>query len=531
MFDILIKQAKVLDGTGNPGFTADLGVKQGKIIEIGMIDKQAETIIDAKGLCVAPGFIDPHAHDDGCAFFDEPVINKLSQGVTTDISGNCGQSLAPVSERYWRDNRKVHTLINPPECMDEFTSFDKFLKAIESRKLGINMGFLVGHAALRIAVMGLENREPTPAEMEQMKAYLLAALEEGALGMSAGLLYPPGSIAKQAEFIELCKVIKEKNAIFTIHIRDEGDYVIESVEEAIEIAKQSGAFVNISHHKAIGKKNWGKVKTTLRMIEEANQQGINVGFDQYPYNANCTYLSTILPPSYLVGDLTALIKNLQDKEFRKATKEAILACREKWDNFVVNVGFEGMLLIKADKTPDAVGKTVAEYARIIGQDPFDTALDLLVANELEAIAVYFSMSDDDVEEVMKNPYGMVGTDGIYMRNREKTHPRVAASFPRVLGHYVRERQVLRLEEAVRKMTSLPAMRLHLRNKGLIKEGFDADLVIFDADKIIDTADFIKDSYAPNVGVKYVVVGGKVALKDNVYTGAASGQVIRRQENR
>lgn len=531
MVDILIKQAKVVDGTGNPGFTADVGVKQGKIIEIGVIDKQADLVIDGRGLCVAPGFIDPHAHDDGCAFFDEPVINKLSQGVTTDISGNCGQSLAPVSERYWQDNRKVHTLINPPECMHEFTSFDQFLKTIESKKIGINMGFLVGHAALRIAVMGLENREPTQSEMKRMKAYLRAALEEGALGMSAGLLYPPGSIAKQDEFVELCKVIKEKNAIFTIHIRDEGDYVIESVAEAIEIAKQSGAFVNISHHKAIGKKNWGKVKTTLSMIEEANRQGIDVGFDQYPYNANCTYLNTILPPSYLVGDLTKLVGNLQNKQFREETKAAILSCREKWDNFVVNVGFEGMLLIKADKTPDAVGTTVAEYARMISQDPFDTALDLLVANNLEVIAVYFSMSDDDVEEVMRNPYGMVGTDGIYMRNKEKTHPRVSASFPRVLGRYVREKQVLRLEEAVRKMTSLPAQRMRLRNKGLIKEGFDADLVIFDADEIIDTADFIKDSYAPNAGLKYVIVGGKVALKDNTYTGAASGQVIRRKENK
>nr|WP_320146804.1 D-aminoacylase [uncultured Anaeromusa sp.] len=529
MLDILIKQVKVLDGTGNPGFIADVGVVKGKIQEVGFITIKAKLVIDGNGLCVSPGFIDPHAHDEGCPFFDEAVLNKLSQGVTTDISGNCGQSLAPVSERYWKENQSVHALINPPECMHEFTSFGKFLDVVDKKKIGVNMGFLVGHAALRIAVMGLENREPSLAELEQMKVYLRESLEQGALGLSAGLLYPPGSIAKQDEFVELCKVIKEKNAIFTIHIRDEGDYVIESVQEAIEIAKRSGAFVNISHHKAIGKKNWGKVNTTLKMIEEANQDGLNVGFDQYPYNANCTYLNTILPPSYLVREREQLVLNLREPQFRGRVKEDILACRERWDNFVVNVGFAGMLIIKADKTPDAVGKTVSEYANALKKDPFDTALDLLVDNHLDVIAVYFSMSDDDVETVMKNPYGMVGTDGIYMKNREKTHPRVAASFPRVLGRYVREKKVLQLEEAIRKMTSLPAQRLHLKNKGLIKEEFDADLVVFDANTIMDNADFIVDSYAPNTGIRYVIVAGEVALKDNLYTHAASGKVIRRKE--
>lgn len=527
MFDILVKQARVIDGTGNPWFTADVGVKDGKIASIGKINGEAETVIDGKGLCLSPGFIDPHAHDDGCPFFDEAVINKLSQGVTTDVSGNCGQSLAPVSERYWQENRKVHSLINPPECMRSFTTFASFLKTMEEQRLGINMGYLVGHAALRIAVMGLDNRQPTDQEMQQMKDYLREALDSGALGMSIGLLYPPGSIASKQEFIELCKIIKEKNAVFTIHIRDEANNVVESVEEAIDIAEQSGALLILSHHKAIGKSNWGKVKTTLNMIEEANKRGIEVGFDQYPYNANCTYLNTILPPSYLMGDLPNLVKNLAMPAFREKTKADILAYKEKWDNYVINVGFEGMLMIKAEATPDAVGKTVAEYARSIGADPFDAALDLLVANNIEVIAVYFSLSDDDVEEVMKSPYGMVGTDGIYMRDKQKTHPRVTASFPRVLGRYVREKKVLRLEEAVRKVTSLPAQRMKLKNKGLIIEGFDADLVVFNADTIIDNADFVKDSYAPNTGIEYVIVNGKLALVKNEYTGAASGRVVRR----
>lgn len=528
VFDIIVRQARIVDGTGNPWFTDDVGVQDGKITRIGKIDEKAGVEIDGKGLYLSPGFIDPHAHDDGCAFFDEAVINKLSQGVTTDVSGNCGQSLAPVSERYWQENRKVHSIINPPEGMQSFTTFAGFLETIAGRRLGINMGYLVGHAALRIAVMGLDNRQPTDRELQQMKDYLTEALDSGALGLSIGLLYPPGSIASRNEFVELCRIVKEKDAIFTIHIRDEGNNVIESVQEAIEIAEQSGALLNISHHKAIGKANWGKIKTTLKMIEDANRRGIEVGFDQYPYNANCTYLSTILPPSYLVGDPAELVRNLGIPEFREKTKADILAFTEKWDNYVVNVGFDGMLMIKAESTPAAVGRTVGEYARSIGADPFDAALDLLIANNLEVIGVYFSMSDDDVEEVMRNPYGMVGTDGIYMRNKEKTHPRVTASFPRILGRYVREKKVLRLEEAVRKMTSLPAQRLRLKSKGLIKEGFDADLVVFDANTIIDNADFVNDSYAPNTGIKYVIVNGKLALVDNQYAGTASGKVVRRK---
>lgn len=527
MFDILIKQVKVVDGTGNPWYQADVGVKDGKITSIGKVLGEANILIDGKGLCLAPGFIDPHAHDEGCIFSEEAIFNKLSQGVTTDMSGNCGLSLAPVSDRYWSDNRKVHTLLSPPDFMQEFTSFDRFLGKIAERRLGINVGFLVGHGALRIAVMGLDNRPATDSELEMMKGYLREALDSGAAGMSIGMLYPPGSIASKEELVELCKVLKEKDKIFTIHIRDEADNVIESVEEAIEIGRLSGAAVNISHHKAIGKNNWGKIKTTLRMIEEANQSGVEVGFDQYPYTANCTYLNTILPPSYLVGAQSErLVLNLKDAKFREKAKADILCGKETWDNYAVNVGFDRMLIIKADATPKIVGKTVVEYAHLIGKDPFDTAFDVLAENDLDVLGIYFSMSDDDVEEVMKNYYGMVGTDGIYTSHNQRTHPRIKGSFPRVLGRYVREKKVLRLEDAIRKMTSLPAQRMRLKKKGLIKEGLDADLVVFDPETICDTADYIENNYGENQGIHYVIVNGKVALQNNEYTGAASGRVIR-----
>ena len=527
MFNIIIKRVRVIDGTGNPWFEADVGVKNGKIAVIGKTDAEAELLIDGTGLYVSPGFIDSHAHDDGCPFFDPAVINKLSQGVTTDISGNCGISLAPVSALHWQVNTLVSSFLNPPDCMQSFTTYESFLNTIEKKPLGINMGYLVGHGALRIAVMGLDSRQPSRQEMNRMKDYLIEALDSGALGLSAGLLYPPGSFAGRDEFIELGKVLKKYDAIFTVHIRDEAKNVVESVEEVIDIARQSGAFLNISHHKVIGKTNWGKVKDTLRMIDNANKSGIGVGFDQYPYTANSTTLSSILPPSCLVGDIHKIISNLRNPDFRESIRNAIFAHAEKWDNYVLTVGFDGMLVIKADATPDAVGQTIEQYANSIGKDPFDAALDLLIDNDMNVFSIYFSMSEADVEEVMKCPYGMVGTDGIYVRNREKTHPRVNASYPRILGRYVREKKILRLEEAVRKMTSLPAHRFRLKGKGLIKEGYDADLVIFDAEKILDEADYVKDCYAGNTGIKCVIVNGRLSLIDNKYVGAAAGKVIRR----
>lgn len=527
MLDILFKNFRVIDGTGNPWYRADVGVLDGKITRIGQLADSARTIIDGEGtLCLSPGFIDPHAHDEGCLFFEEAVFNKLSQGITTDISGNCGLSLAPVSEKYWEDSRKVFNLLTPPDCISEFTSFDRFLQMAETKKIGLNMGFLVGHGALRIAIMGIENRQPSDEELEAMQDLLREALDNGATGLSFGLLYPPGSIAQQKEFVALCKIVKEKGRVFTIHIRDEANQVIESVAEAIEMARLSGAALNISHHKAIGKNNWGKIQTTLKMIEDANKEGLCVGFDQYPYNANCTNLSTILPPSYVLNDLALLIENLKTPEFREKAKADIYAAHEVWDNYVVNVGFDGMLVIKAPATPDAVGKTVGEYAKTLNQDPFEVAFDLLVANALDVICVYYSLSDDDVETVMRSPYGMIGSDGIYLAGQQLTHPRVKGSFPRVLRVYVREKQVLRLEEAIRKMTSLAAQRMSLQSKGLIKVGFDADLVVFDADTVGDTADYIKNCYGENQGIHYVIVNGKIAVKDNQYTGIASGKIIR-----
>lgn len=526
MLDIKITNARIVDGTGNPWRQGDLGIKDGRIVAVGRAEGDAAETIDAAGLCCAPGFIDPHAHDEGFAFTDEVMFAKLSQGVTTDVSGNCGLSLAPVTPEHKDELQSAMALLTPPPFFGEFRTFDDFLSKMASFPHATNLAYQVGHGALRIAVSGLENRPLTAKETDVMHGLLREALESGATGMSIGMLYPPGNIADKDEFVGLLRILRRYDRMMTIHIRDEADGVVESVAEVIELARLSGAAVNISHHKALGLSNWGKVETTLGMIEDANREGLEVGFDQYPYNANCTGLNTLLPPSRLLGDRKALLQKLRDPAYRKTLVNEIMNPKEAWDNYGRNVGMDRTLVIKAEATPEAVGIRVSEYAERKGLDPFDAAFDLLADNGLDVVAVYFSISDDDIATVMRNIYGMVGSDGIYVAGGKQTHPRIMGTMPRVLGHYVRDLGVLRLEEAVRKMTSLPARRMRLAKKGLLMEGFDADVTLFDPQTVRDNADFIKDSYARNEGIRTVIVNGKVAMRDNTYTGAASGKVIR-----
>lgn len=526
MLDILIKNARIIDGTGNPWYRGNVGIKDGQITSLHSVEGEATTTIDATDLCCTPGFIDPHAHDEGYAYFDEATQAKLSQGVTTSVSGNCGLSLAPVNPRYLADFSKAMSLLTQPPNVGTFTSFDAFLRAMEAKPHGINHAFMVGHGALRVAVSGLENRPATAKEVDVMQGLLNEALESGAVGMSIGMLYPPGNIASQEEFVSLCRIVHKHGKIMTIHIRDEACQVVESVAEAIEIARQSGVSLNISHHKALGVTNWGKVKTSLAMIEKANEEGLEVGFDQYPYNANCTGLNTVLPPSVLLGDQARLCQQLRTPEFRKQMLHDIMHPTECWDNYGLNVGMDRTLIIKADATPEAVGMRVADYAAQKGIDPMDAAFDLLVANALDVVAVYFSISDDDMATLMHSVYGMFGSDGVFLPNGQKTHPRIMGTMPRVYKHYVRELGVLGLEEAVRKMTSLPARRMRLGQRGLLLPGYIADVTLFDPHAIGDSADFIKDSYAPNTGIRYSIVNGTLAMQDNCYTGAASGRVWR-----
>lgn len=528
MLDLLIKNVSVLDGTGSLPYRASVGVKDGKIAAILRSgEPDAVSVIDGSGRTITPGFIDAHGHSDLDIFNDPGFAYKLRQGITTEICGQCGWTHAPVSEKGYMYVSGYFSHLNAflPEKLKNIT-FGQYLDEIDKLPLGVNVGLLVGHGTLRLNAMGLKNCGPTHEEMDEMKALAGEAMQSGALGMSSGLMYAPGSFSNVDEISEICSVVSKYNGIYGSHLRNQGTRLLESVEETIEAGRRSGVPVVISHHKATGKSSWGKVRQSVEIINRANGDGINVYHDVYPYIATSTTLDAALPPSAKAGGLEKLIENLKDSGYREKLRSQIFDPVEDWDNDLKETGYNGFLIVQSPATPDAVGKTITEYAALGGTEPYDAFIELLTANRLEVMDVCFSLCEEDLETVLKDGRCMIGTDGLYKKGCAMTHPRAVGTFPRVLGRYVRERGIVTLSEAVRKMTSLPAQVYRLRGKGLIREGMDADLVVFDPETIIDRADFVSP-FESNVGIDYVMVNGRIAVDHDKVTGAGAGKVIRK----
>ena len=530
MLDLLIKNVSVLDGTGSLPYRANIGIKGGKITTITRSNgPEASTVIDGSRKILTPGFIDAHGHSDLDIFNDPGCEYKLRQGITTEICGQCGFTHAPVTKKGYPFVSGYYSYMKAfmPENFKEIT-FGQYLDNLEKLPLGINIGMLVGHGTLRLNVMGFKNCPPSHEEIEEMKALAEEVMQSGALGLSSGLMYAPGSYSDVAEISEICKVISKYDGVYGSHIRDQGKLLVESVEETIEVGRRSGVPVVISHHKATGKSNWGKVKQSVECINSANDDGFNVYHDVYPYLATSTTLNSTLPPSAGAQGPEKLLENLKDNEFKLKLYNQIFVPVEEWDNDLKETGYEGIMIIQAPGTPDAVGKTIAEYAKLKGIKPFDAYIELLVANKLEVMDVIFSLCEDDLETVMKDKRCMIGTDGLYKKGSAMTHPRAIGTFPRVLGHYVRDKGIISLPDAILKITSLPAQVYKLKGKGLIREGMDSDLVIFDANTIIDQADFISP-FKANLGIDYVIVNGKISVDHDVITGTAAGKVIRKAQ--
>ncbi|CAB49065.1 N-acyl-D-amino-acid deacylase family protein [Pyrococcus abyssi] len=521
-YDIVIKNGKIVDGTGNPWFRTDIGIKDGKIVKIGKIKEDGQVTIDASNLIVAPGFIDMHAHDDLIFFKDRFNRAKLLQGVTTVVSGNCGISVAPVNEEML-DVLKSYVGILGKEVEFKWRSYGEFLDALEEvGPLGTNFVGLVGHGTLRIAVMGMEARDPTEEELGRMKELLAKSMEEGAFGMSSGLIYPPGVYSKTWELIELAMVVAKYGGIYSTHMRDEGNRVIEALEEAIRIGRESGVRVEVSHHKVSGRKNWGKSRKTLALIEKARNEGIEITLDVYPYTAGSTYLAALLPP--WVHESGKIKERCRDEETRKKIREFI-ETRDDWQNFIKEAGWENIIITHSENFPEFVGKSLKEISDLLHRDPFDVLFDILAKDGTNAGMIVFLMSEEDVERILSHPYSMIGTDGLDS-GEGLPHPRAYGTFPRVLGRYVREKKLLRLEDAIRKMTSLPALKLGLKDRGLVKEGMWADLVIFDPHRVKDRATYTNPRLPPD-GIKYVIVNGVLSVENGELTGDAGGVVIRR----
>ncbi len=534
MGDVLIKNGFVVDGTGNPWFKADVLIESDKISGIGPFHgAEPNLTIDGSGLIVAPGFIDMHSHSDLHLLINPLAESKIRQGVTTEVLGNCGSTLAPIREDRL-DLLKKNCMPLAEEVNWAWRSFEDYLRTLEERKISVNVAPLVGHGTVRIAVMGYDNRSPTEVEMEEMKGLVGEAMKDGARGLSSGLIYAPGSYSKTEELVELCKVVSGYGGFYSSHIRNESNYLLEAVDEAIAIGERAGVPVEISHHKAAGSENWGKVNDSLRMIEEARKRGVDVTCDVYPYTAGSTDLSACIPTWAHEEGLSNLVSRLGDKKIRSRLKHEIIEGIPRWEDLARQAGWENIIISQFDPDRSLEGKSVAEIAKLRDRDPIDTAFDLLVESKGVAQIVIFEMNEQDVETVLRYPGSMIGTDGSSYApygklHVGKPHPRNYGTFPRVLGRYIRDKKILRLEEAVRKMTSLPARRLGLLDRGLLAEGMQADVTIFDPDTVLDLATY-QDPHRYPQGIRYVIVNGEAAVENGEHIGARAGMVLRRRQS-
>lgn len=521
MLDLLIKGGRIVDGAGNPWYRGDIAVKDGSIVAVGDVESGAETIIDASGLIVAPGFIDAHSHGDLVLLSQPDAKIKIMQGVTTEVVGQDGLGEAPLRDDVvdtWR--RYLSGLNGDPEIKWDWRSFKEYLARIEDAGPAVNVASLVGHGNIRLLAMGMDNRRPTPSELDEMKRLLETSLQEGAIGLSTGLIYSPCVYAEPTELTELCKVAASHKSVFVVHMRNEGDRLLESIQEVVTIGRDSGVSVHISHFKSNGRANWGKAPQALAMVEESRRKDVELTFDQYPYTAGSTFLGSLLPPWAHEGGLDKLLARLNDKDTRRRlasylNKEGDDGSPNEWDRILITN-------VQSSRNKLWEGKYIVQIAGVLGKTPAEIVLDLVLEEENAATMATFTMHEDDIRTIMKSPIGMVCSDGIVLG---KPHPRAYGSFPRVVGHYVRE-GVLRLEDAVRKMTSYPAQTYKLSRRGLLCSGMAADITIFDPDKIEDTATFENPIQYPK-GVKHVIVNGVMAVENGSYTGQRAGKVLRR----
>jgi len=513
MYDFVIKNGSIIDGSGGPAYWSDLAIKDGKIARIAKNITGGKETIDATGLTVTPGFIDSHSHSDSSVLTFPDQVEKAEQGITTSVGGQCGDSIAPIGIGHIAYD--VGTFGKSSEV---YKTMGTFLDIAKEVPLGANLATFVGHNALRNAVIGPYDRAPSKEELEKMGQLLREGIEHGALGVSFGLVYPPSCYAKTDELIYLAAVSAECGGMVAAHIRDEGYHLRAACEEFIKVIKASGARGIISHHKAMYKENWGKVNATLKMIDDANRDGYDIYCDVYPYTASHTALSVrFIPKEYHSGGNRALVENLMDNEIREKIKAANI---QKYGDD----DFSWVLITKAPACPEYVGLKLNEIAALHGKDVHETIFDIIIKNEGICSACYFLMCEEDLETVLSHPRAMICTDAPVRGNRDVYHPRLRGSFPRALGRYVRECGVVTLPEMIRKMTSMPAAVYGLQGKGLIKEGSDADICIFDAEKIMDRSDYTA-CHERAEGLNYVLINGTVVVENAVYNGTRAGKIL------
>ena len=528
-YDLLITNGRIVDGSGSPWYTGSVAVKEGRIAAVGRLPNgAAQRVIDAGGLVVAPGLIDLHSHSDYTLLVDGNAESKIRQGVTTEILGeseSAGPILGPAVPEFEKELARYG-------LTRDWTTLAEYFARLERSGSSVNIASYVGSGQVRMDVMGNVNRAPTADEMARMKGLVDQAMREGAIGLASGLIYPPNSFATTQELIELAKVAARYGGIYTSHIRGEGNHWKRSIDEAIQIGEKAQLPVHILHFKIDGLANWGQMAQQVGEVQAARDRGVDITVDQYPYVASMTGLEMCLPPRYLEGTSEQVVERLKDPRARAEIRKAIASGLPGWEADQVKSvgGWQGVLVASLQKPENKryEGKRMDEVAKAMGKDPLDALCDLLISEGGSAEAVYFSMSEPDVELAMRQPWLGVGSDGSAvspaMAFIGKPHPRFYGTFPRVLGVYVRERKVLTLPDAIRKMTSFPAQITGLADRGLLRPGMAADITIFDPTTVTDKATFQNPLQYP-YGIPYVIVNGVVVIDQGQHTGAKPGRVL------
>jgi N-acyl-D-aspartate/D-glutamate deacylase len=517
--DLLIRGGEVIDGTGAPRVRADVAITNGRVTELGgFTGRRAMRMIDARGKIVAPGFIDIHSHSDESMLVNSAMESALHQGVTLVVCGNCGGSSAPLHGLAAEEADREYSRLG---IKRSWSSFYEYTGAVEQNGAAINVCSYVGHGTLRMSVMGAASRPPTAAELGEMRALLSRAMDEGAIGLASGLIYPPSAYGTTDELTSLCEVVQQKGGLYASHIRNEGAQLLEAVEENLEIGRRSKVRVQLSHHKASGQKNWGKVKESVEKIQEARDRGVDVQADQYPYTASSTGLAVTIPNWVHEGGSAKLTERLRDAAVRRRIRDEDTETGRAWDRIAI---------ARARLHPEYSGKSVAELAQAAGKDPLEWTCDTLVEHEGAVDIVHHSMNEDDVRHVMRQPWVAIGSDSranapYGVLSFGKPHPRSYGTFPRVLGHYARDEEVLALEDAVRKMTHLTAKHLRLQGRGKIEIGAWADLVVFDPARVKDTATYDQPHRYPD-GIDQVIVNGAITIDAGETTSERAGKFLR-----
>ncbi len=530
-FDVIIKNVKIIDGLGKNRSDGEVGVS-GDVIKAvadagALRNSGAGLVIDGKGCALSPGFIDIHSHDDIVPWDDVYNEPKLRQGVTTCVAGMCGSSVFPLPENNspLLEDLRMEKKWQGPDYPWTARTLREYALQVEERRPAINLVPAVGHGAIRISVMGYSARPPAADEFEAMKSLLEESLQAGAVGMSTGLIYPPGSYAREDEITGLAGILGDYGRMYFTHLRYEGVRMDTALEEAVRICSAAGIPLHVAHFKCLGRQSWGDAEKRLAFVAEAREKGLKVSWDQYPYTASSTGLLSMLPPDAQRNGIRALLDELKSSSFQKMLIEEIRKEDMSWENFYIHAGgWERIILSGAPGFEELEGHSIAELAEKSGKPPFQTLFELIGVTRGTATMVVYCMAEDDLERILLHPSTCIGSDGISVRG--KVHPRLFGAFPRVLGLYAREKRLFPMEEAVRRMTSLPAGILGLNDRGVIKEGYKADMVIFDYERVRDKADYENPRQYPE-GISHVFVNGKAVLADGALRKERPGRVLLR----